>query len=278
MPRKQGTSVLISAAVFLALEAASVMMLHSSSTLQNIWINRASHRVSVYLWGVSTRVGSYFNLSSRNKLLEGENAALSEELRKYRSIEKSERYLQSLQDYDDGFDYTLARIVKMSTGAQRNYIVIDKGIRDGIDVDCGIVTAEGVVGVVDAVDYDLAYGRTLMNPNMSVSVRIGHTGLTGPLSWSGIDRRDAIMEGIPLGYAAEPGDTVWTSGYSAIFPPDIPVGIIAGRSTKSGASQDINVKLLQDFNSLEYVTVVRNRKLKRIERLENIEDEKEGRR
>lgn len=272
MPIRSGTSSrLVSAAIFILLELACLAMLHSSSTVQNIWLNRASHRVSARLWGFGTRVGSYFSLSSRNKMLEEENAALSEELRRYRSLERSEEYLSNFNSYDDGFDYTLARIVKLSTGAQRNYIVIDKGSRDGITTDCGIVTAEGVVGVVDAVDRDLSYGRTLMNPGMSVSVRIGHEGVAGPLSWSGKGLKDASLEGIPLGSVAAVGDTVWTSGYSAIFPPDIPVGTVMGITTSNGASQDIRVELLQDFNSLDYVTVVRFRRMNQIDSLERQE-------
>ncbi len=272
MPTRPGTSSkLVSTAIFILLEFASLAMLHSSSTVQNIWLNRASHRISACLWGFGTRVGSYFQLSSRNKMLEEENAALSEELRRYRSIERQQEYLSSFESYSDGFDYIFSRIVKMGSNAQRNYIVIDKGSRDGITTDCGIVTAEGVVGVIDAVDKDLSYGRTLMNPNMSVSVRIGHNGVAGPLSWTGKGMQDASLDGIPIGSKAVVGDTVWTSGYSALFPPDIPVGVVQGITTKSGASQDIQVRLLQKFNALDYVTVVKYRKAEQIRDLEKQE-------
>ena len=273
MPRRNSSAIVLSAAIFILLEVAAIAMLHSSSVLQDIWLNRASHRVSGWLWGSSNRIAGYFQLDSRNKALQEENARLSEELRKYRELEKSEEYLSKARTADDGFDYIFAHIVKMGTNAQRNYIVVDKGLLDGVGPDCGVVTSEGVVGVIDAADPHMAYGRTLMNPSMHVSVRIGRDGVAGPLSWNGRSSRGAVLSGIPLGYKAEAGDTLWTSGYSAIFPAEIPVGIVVGSSTRSGASQDVQVHLLQDFHALDYVTVVRNRHLADIEALEQSAEE-----
>lgn len=274
MPRRAKTSsAIVSAAIFIILEVAALAMLHSSAVLQDIWLNRASHRVTGWLWGTGNRIASYFQLSSRNKMLEEENAVLAEELRKYRSVDKGEQYLAKVRSYDDGFDYIFARIVKMGTNSQRNYIIIDKGYLDGVTTDCGIVTGEGVVGVVDATDAHLSYGRTLMNPSMHVSVRVGRDGVAGPLAWDGRGSKGAVLSGIPLGYSAAPGDTVWTSGYSAIFPSEIPVGIVKGSGTSSGASQDIAVELLQDFGALDYVTVVKNVNLARIDALEKQEED-----
>ena len=273
MPRRNSSAIVLSAAIFILLEVAAIAMLHSSSVLQDIWLNRASHRVSGWLWGKGNRIASYFQLDSHNKKLQEENARLAEELRKYRELEKSEEYLSRAHVADDGFDYIFAHIVKMGTNAQRNYIIVDKGLLDGVGPDCGVVTSEGVVGVIDAADSHMAYGRTLMNPSMHVSVRIGRDGVAGPLSWNGRSSRGAVLSGIPLGYKAEVGDTLWTSGYSAIFPAEIPVGVVVGSSTRSGASQDVQVQLLQDFRALDYVTVVRNRHLKEIEALEQKAEE-----
>lgn len=275
MPRRKSSAIVLSAAIFVLLEVAAIAMLHSSSVLQDIWLNRVSHRVSGWLWGSGNRIAGYFHLNSRNKLLQEENARLSEELRKYRELEKSEEYLSKAGTTDDGFEYIFARIVKMGTNSQRNYIIVDKGLLDGVSPDCGIVTSEGVVGVIDAADEHLAYGRTLMNPSMHVSVRIGREGVAGPLSWNGRSSTGAVLSGIPLGYKAEPGDTLWTSGYSSIFPAEIPVGVVTGSSTRSGASQDVQVRLLQDFRALDYVTVVRNRNHSAIEALEQKAEEEQ---
>ena len=64
------------------------------------------------------------------------------------------------------------------------------------------------------------------------------------------------------------GDTVYTSGYSSIFPPDIPLGTTGDARIVNGATYDINIDLLEDFGALRYVTIVENIGKSEIEKLE----------
>ena len=95
-----------------------------------------------------------------------------------------------------------------------------------------------------------------MNTGMSVSARIGSSGAVGPMTWDGISTNRAILKEIPLQNKFAPGDTVWTSGYSSIFPADIPLGVAGSSRIVNGAVNEIEVILFQDFASLRYVTVV----------------------
>ena len=56
----------------------------------------------------------------------------------------------------------------------------------------------------------------------------------------------------------EPGDTVFTSGFSSIFPPDIPLGTTGESKIVNGATYEIQIELLEDFGALRYVTIVEN--------------------
>ena len=56
----------------------------------------------------------------------------------------------------------------------------------------------------------------------------------------------------------EPGDTVFTSGFSSIFPPDIPLGTTGKSKIVNGATYEIEIELFEDFGSLRYVTIVEN--------------------
>ena len=47
-----------------------------------------------------------------------------------------------------------------------------------------------------------------------------------------------------------------TSGYSTIYPPDIPVGVISDINAVSGMYKDMGVDLFQDLRSLKYVYIV----------------------
>ena len=93
---------------------------------------------------------------------------------------------------------------------------------------------------------------------MSISARLGREGSVGPLSWNGRGSNEAILSEIPHHVDFAPGDTVYTSGFSSIFPADIPLGITGGAKVVNGATYEIEVELFEDFASLRYVTIADN--------------------
>ena len=249
-------------------------MLHASSTLQNIWINRASHRTMALLWGSGETIRSHFQLERLNQELQAENAALQERLRAYERLDIDREELERMAAREAaGYRYTPATVVKMSRNLTHNYIILNKGSEDGIRPQSGIISDRGVVGVVEAVDKHYSYGLTLMNPEMSVGARLGRTDIVAPLSWDGHGTGRAVVRNLPPHYAVEPGDTVRTSGYSTIFPAGVPIGVTGGSRLVDGSTRQVEVTLFQDFATLRYVTVVEN--LERTEIL-SLEKKMEG--
>lgn len=250
------TNSFISAAIFILLEIAAVAMLKNSSTLQNIWINRTVHRSQAAIWGWTEVVRDYFSLSSRNEDLRAENIRLSEDLRRLAKFEEAKMMADSTMTFVGDFSYIPAKVVRMGTGNQQNYIILNKGRADGIHPDCGIITNIGAVGIVEAVSEHYSYGLSLMNTNVSVSARIGRYGPVAPLVWDGRHTNKATLKDIPLNLIVSDRDTVWTSGHSEVFPEMVPIGVISNRHTVGGATDNIEVDMFQDFRSLRYVTVV----------------------
>ena len=242
-------TILVNAAIFILMEVAALAMLRSTSTMQNIWLNRVSHRTAAALWGVGENVRSHFHTRRLNDELAAENARLKEKLR---VLGDSVAEADTPVRHNDGFRYSPATVVKVGRGTAHNYIILDKGSEDGIRPQSGIITDKGIVGVVSAVDRHYSYGLTLINSSVSVSVRIGDgaEGVTAPLKWDGKSRDGAVVGDIPPHHRINPGDTVRTSGYSSIFPADIPVGVIGKTRLVDGSSQQADVMLFQDFNSL----------------------------
>lgn len=255
----KATPFLASAATFIILELAALALLHATSTLQNIWINRASHRAMALLWSSGETVRSHFQLEKINQELLEENAALQERLRAYehRDVEQEEVARMAARE-SATYRYTPATVVKMSRNRLHNYIILNKGSEDGIQPQSGIISDRGVVGVVEAVDRHYAYGLTLMNPVISVGARIGQTDVVAPLSWDGIHSDGAVVRNLPPHINIEPGDTVRTSGYSTIFPPGIPIGVTGATRLVDGSTRQVDVRLFQDFSTVRYVTVVEN--------------------
>lgn len=248
----------ISAAVFLLLEIAAVLMLSRTSSLQNIWINRASHRVHAAIWGTGEKIRNYFTLDGQNRALAAKNLELIREVWENGERDLSYRENHLFDSKVGNFRMIPATIVKASRNSQHNYIVLNKGSEDGVKPQTGIVTTTGVVGVVNSVDRHFSYGLTLMNTKMSVSARIGQTGLVAPLEWDGKHSNGALMKNLPLHHEIAPGDTVWTSGYSNVFPPDIPIGTTGGIRQVDGSTNEVSIRLFQDFAALRYVIITEN--------------------
>lgn len=256
---RKTSSLLICAATFILMEVAALALLHGTSVLQNIWINRASHRVMAMLWGGGETLRSHFRLERLNEELQAENARLQERLLAYerQEAERAEQERTGTPPKST-YHYIPATVVKMSRNRTRNYIILDKGSEDGIHPQSAIISDRGVVGIVEAVDRHYSYGLTLMNPDMSIGARIGGTDVVAPLSWDGLHTDGAVVRNIPPHYAIPPGDTVRTSGYSTIFPPGIPIGTTGQTRLVDGSTRQVDVTLFQDFATVRYVTVVDN--------------------
>ena len=249
-----------SAAIFILMEVAALQMLSRNAELQHLWIARAAHGVMGTVWGSTQAIANYFNLRRINEDLVKENFALREELDAYRTSAHAFRVDSLAVGHGRirGFDYTPAEVIKISRNKQHNYMILDKGFEDGIQEKSGIITRNGVVGIVDAVSAHHAYAFSFQNSDISISGRLGDEGATGLLVWDGVSSHGAILQEVPLQYKYEIGDTVYTSGHSLMFPPDIPLGIAGEARIINGATNEIKVDLFQDFTAIRYVTVVHN--------------------
>ena len=257
MPHRGNTIYYITvAAVFIILEAAAAVMLGYNGTLQNTWLSKGLHGFMGTIWGGTESVRHYFSLEKDNRRLAYENYMLQQELRRH-SIEYRQMSDSSFfSDTAGRFRYIPAEIVKISNNRQHNYLIIDKGEEDGIQQMSGIITGQGAIGIVEAVSRHYSYAISFNNTDMAVSARLGRDGATGTLVWDGTGSRNAILNEIPHHIAVEEGDTVFTSGFSAIFPPDIPLGITGEKSLVNGSSYRISVRLFEDFRKLRFVTAV----------------------
>ena len=251
--------------IFILLEVACLHLVTNNAALQRMWIARGSHAFMGTVWGASESVRHYFTLSAENKKLVEENNELQQQLAKAQHRLRQARIDTTRTDSHPGYTLTPAEVVKISCNKQHNYLIINRGFEDGVQEKSGIVTAKGVVGIIDAVSEHHAFALSLQNHDISISARIGNEGGSGILVWDGIHSNVALLKEVPLQYHYQPGDTVFTSGHSLLFPPDIPLGVAGESRVINGATNEITVTLFQDFGSVRYVTVVHNDSFDEIE-------------
>lgn len=261
------------AMVFILLEVAALLMLSHNNQLQRLWIARISHGFMARTWGTTQAISDYFSLKGQNDRLALENDSLQRIVRSYELAAKEADPASRPVMMDNGFNYIPATIIKSSSNTQHNYLIIDKGSEDGVVRNSGIITSNGVIGIVDAVSPHYSYAISFLNTELFISARLGESGAIGPLAWDGTSSDGAILKEIPLQFKFEPGDTVYTSGYSSIFPPDIPIGVAGESKIINGATNEIKVRLFQNHKALKYVTVVGNTRAEEIEAIEDQEEQ-----
>ena len=235
-------------------------MLKNNGPLQGTWMSQGAQNVMGFLWGGSQKVSDYFSLKEKNDALAQENFELRLRLEQLEAMlpENAGESLALAGNISRNYRFTSAEISKISNNSQHNYMLINKGFEDGITEGSGVITGQGAVGIVDAVSRHHAYARSFKNHEMNISARLGKEGAVGPLSWDGITSDGAILKEIPHHLSVTPGDTVYTSGYSTIFPADIPLGTVEKSRIVNGSTYEIKVVMFEDFAALKYVTVVQN--------------------
>jgi rod shape-determining protein MreC len=138
-----------------------------------------------------------------------------------------------------------------------HYIIIDRGSNDGIQRGMPVVTAQGLIGRVDAVIADAARVQLITDPASSVNIRLQNLSLQAVLT--GSVTGDLSLDLIPQDVLVEEGSVVLTSGLGGSYPPDLIIGqVINVRRRESDLFQEAFVQPVVDFTRLEIVLVITN--------------------
>lgn len=272
MRRNNIINHIFNAVIFILLEIAALSMLNNNGKLQNIWFSRCTQGIMKEIWGGTQNISHYFSLKKRNEALAMDNHELRVR------IAELEAYIADSAVTGKGapadgiagkFRYIPANIAKISNNTRHNYIILDRGSDDGVVKGAGVITGKGAIGVIDAVSPGYSYARSFKNHEMSISARLGKEGFIGPMTWDGHSSSRAILKEIPHHAEIFQGDTIYTSGFSTIFPADIPIGTTGKAEIVNGSTYEIEVFLFEDFGRLKYVTIVENIGKSEIEKLED---------
>lgn len=265
--RSGGISYLAATVTFVILEICAVVMIVNNGTIQKMRVVCAVRDAQSFIWSNIESLREYTGYKAANQRLREENLSLKQQLEVYRSFVEDNDIL--LSGSDPQFGFITAKVVKNSVGKQHNYLVVNKGQEDGVESGMGVITGKGVVGIVGAVGRRYSYINSFLNEGQSVSAKLVRDNTFGIMEWSGESPMKAILREIPAHVETSPGDTVVTSGFSTLFPPDIPLGTVVSSNTLKGISQEITLELFEEFRSLENVYIVDSRRIKEIQSLED---------
>jgi len=222
--------------------------------------------------GVETKLSNirnYLNLREINENLASENATLRNSINRLLSDDNSTFFTVTDTIYQQTYQYTSARLTSNSVNKQYNFFTINKGSKSGLAAGMAVIADGGVAGVVSGCSENFSIVMSLINLDFRLSARIKSNGYFGSLMWDGRDYRTAILRDIPQHVIVNVGDTIETTGYSAIFPEGIIIGAISDYEKPGSDFYTIKVLLKTDFKKLHYVDVAANRRKEEFIELEN---------
>ena len=259
--------------LFVFLQTIALFLLVSHNNYQQSVALSSANVVIGNLYDSVNSFTEYFHLRTNNTLLAEENTALKNAnmllLEQLQDTIQTQDTLILTADSSTTYSYITAKVINSSVNKQLNYITLDKGSLHGIQPDMGVVNSEGVVGIVSTVSENFSVVIPILNPRIKVSCRIAKNDYYGSLLWEGKNAEFANLKEIPQHVELVKGDTIVTSGFSAIFPENIIVGTVEEVNTaKDYNFSKIKVRLAVNFQTISFVNLI---KFAKIEELNNLE-------
>jgi rod shape-determining protein MreC len=245
--------------LFILLEVLSLIMVVNGNGRRNAVFHTSANYIIGNIYDFTWNYVGYFNLREENEMLMQVLSNIRANSDDF--IVRDTARFHDRTDSTGRIEYRAIRasVIKNSASRRNNFITLDVGSEQGIKPDMGVMSAAGAAGVVVAVSQHYALAISLLNSKTGISAKLKTNNFYGSVVWTGDDYRYATLTEIPNHVELHHGDTVVTSGYSAIFPPGIPVATIEDFKRNSDDNfYSIKVKLLTDFKSLSNVFVIEN--------------------
>lgn len=254
--------------LFIVLEIIAFSLISKSHTYQGVAISNTSNWFTGAFYNFSENYTQYFGLRDQNIALQKENARLRAELKYFAIYPKYDSVLPK-KDSLSSYHYIPAKVINNTIYKTHNFITINKGRKDGINLEMGVMNSDGVIGIVSKVSENYALVMSILNTNSSISIKHKKSGAFGNFKWKGFNPTIVNVEDMSKTANVKKGDTMVTSGYSTIFPPDFPIAIAKNVKTiKESGFQKIETTPTADINKIDYVYVVEKKEKFEIDSLE----------
>lgn len=256
--------------LFILFFAVSFILIINNNSFQRASALNSSNDIIGRAYEKVDYFKAYIDLNETNLTLAHENAAL-------RALLKSSNYdnevtSRTIRDtlLQPRYSYIEARVINNSVNQKNNYLTVNRGSRHGIKKGMGVISSNGVVGIVLNVSPNFATIQSLLHSDTRISASLSKSEAFGSLVWgqNAVDPQYALLKDIPNHVEVEKGEQVVTSGYS-LFPSGVIIGQVEETGILSGSSfLDIKIKLNNDFSTLRYVYIVTDKLSEEKEKLE----------
>jgi rod shape-determining protein MreC len=196
------------------------------------------------------------NTSRENERLRKETETLKLQLNQLQSKASEADRLAGLLEFRQSHQEVpmlAARVIGASADTASRTIYLDRGQREGIRRNMGVITPDGIVGKVIETYRDTSQVLLLTDRDSGVGAMLADSRIQSPIGGSGEPL--LTMKYVPNDDTVNAGEHVVTSGMDRIFPRDLPVGTVT--DVKPGNPfKHIRVRPAANLERLEEVLVL----------------------
>lgn len=242
---------------FLLLEIVALSLtIQNNSYHKSKFVNSAN----IVSGGILSKVNSfreYNNLDEYNQQLLNENTRLKNiiEQQKIDTINQVFGHTDTTK-YHQRFLYLNGNVKDNQYHKKYNYLLINRGAKDGVLFDQAVVNSKGIIGITQTVSDNYTIVQSILNGNSKINVRLTKSLHFGTLEWNGKDYNTMQIVDLPIQSNIQKGDTIITGGKSIIFPEGIPVGVINDFQVENNDYRFVNVKLFNDMSAIGPIDII----------------------
>ena len=235
--------------VFISLLIVSLSFSYTRSDFHENKINNFSLIISSNFYKPFYNLKSYLQLRELNEKLMEENILLK----------KANLNKKFDSKYDNNYDLILAKVIKNSTKLSRNNLIINRGKKNGIKRDMGVISKDGIIGIINETSKNYSSVISILNKDLKINAKHNKSNAYGSLEWDQNDPTVVELNDISIDNEIFIGDTISTGGMSFYFPNNIPIGEINSiKISENNGFYSLKVKLFQKMNNISYVYVIEN--------------------
>ena len=248
--------------LFAFLEVLSLWFFYGYNNYPNAILFNTSNRYAAQILKSSNAIREYSNLKDVNTELASENSRLNSLVANLQAqqIDKITINYKADSAVAARFKFVVAKVRNLTTTQFNNYITIDKGLADGLAPGMGVISSTGVVGKIKSCSEHYSVVISILHSEYSVSAKLKRNNEIGSVKWKGTNPDVVDLGEVSRYKIVKIKDTVVTSDFNYVFPPNITIGYVKKVGVKPDQTfHEIDVQLATNFHTLAYVYVVNNK-------------------
>ncbi len=210
-----------------------------------------------FIFAPTAWIKNMSQLQEETQLLRQKNIQLSLQLESALIDHDENKSLKRLLNFKNESSMVLlpAKVLNMGISSNISSITLNVGSNDGVKVNQPVLVPDGVIGKTLIVGETSTIVQSISDVNFRLSVRIYPSGATGILRY--LNSNICEIREIQKNAEISIGDNVVTSGFSYIYPDDLPVGEVIELIEERGSFQKVaKIRISPNLSSILNVFII----------------------